>query len=198
MGLDAGWTQVRDIICIKKETSEFWTFLSTDKALTLPNMVILSLVLKSKQNQHISVFARSSTRAAFGPFDLLSMTWELIKLQKGGGLSIPTRHLDIVGTPNPVCHSVRCRGHIIAEQGHCFQCRRDLDEKFHPSFGFQIEFRCWQGLPMDWGFIADGSRRDFYCLSWPYLGSLLCPILVGLLLHLLSWLASKRVHRFSR
>ena len=161
-------------------------------------MVILALVQKSKQNQHISVFARSSTRAAVGPFDLLSMTWELIKWQKGGGLSIPTRHLDIVGTPNPVCHSVRCCGHIIAEQGHCFQCRSDLVVKFHPSFGFQIEFRCWQGLPMDWGFIADGSRRDFYCLSRPYLGSLLCPILVGLLLLLLSWLASKRVHRFSR
>ena len=54
-------------------------------------MMILSLVQKSKQNQHISVFARSSTRAAVGPFDLLSMTWELIKWQKRGGLSIPTR-----------------------------------------------------------------------------------------------------------
>ena len=159
-------------------------------------MVILALVQKSKQNQHISVFARSSTRAAVGPFDLLSMTWELIKWQKGGGLSIPTRHLDIVGTPNPVCHSVRCRGHIIAVIA--FNARRDLDVKFHQIFGFQIEFRCWQGLPMDWGFIADGSRRDFYCLSWPYLGSLLCPILVGLLLLVLSRLASKRVHRFSR
>ena len=167
-------------------------------------MVILSLVQKSKQNQHISVFARSSTRAAVGPFDLLSMTWELIKWQKRGGLSIPTRRRYSCSSSRHCWNAKPCLPFSQVPWTHYWGARSLLSMlggismwnfiKFL-AFGFQIEFRCWQGLPMDWGFTADGSRRDFYCLSWPYLGSLLCPILVGLLLLLLSWLASKRVHR---
>lgn len=111
-----------------KKTSEFVTFLSTDKALTLPNMVILSLVQKSKQNQHIFVFQDLQQEQLSAPLTCCQWHENWSSGRKVGAcqfllvIDIAARHLDIVGTPNPVCHSVRCCGHIIEEQGHCFHC----------------------------------------------------------------------------
>ena len=198
MGLDAGWTQVRDIICIKKRLQNFepsylltklshyqiwWSSLWCRN----PNKINIFLFLQDLQQEQLSApltccqwHENWSSGRKVGACQFLLVISTLLERQTL--FAIQSGAVDTL-----------LRSKVIA-----FNARRDLDVKFHPSFGFQIEFRCWQGLPMDWGFIADGSRRDFYCLSWPYLGSLLCPILVGLLLLLLSWLASKRVHRFSR
>ena len=89
MGLDAGWTQVRDIICKKDFRICNLLIYWQSSHIAKYGDPLSGAEIQTKSTYFC--FSRSSTGAAVGPFDLLSMTWELIKWQKGGGLSIPTR-----------------------------------------------------------------------------------------------------------